>query len=102
MLFADIAIPVTIDRLFTYTVPEELQPLAKPGVRVLVPFGKRTVIGIILAVSSTDTTGGVPLKAVRDLVDFEPVLSAEMIELAKWMSEYYFASLGDVLKTILF
>jgi primosomal protein N' (replication factor Y) (superfamily II helicase) len=102
MLFADVAIPVTIDKLFTYIVPEELQPLAKPGVRALVPFGKRTVIGIILAVSPTDKTGGVPLKAIRDLVDFEPVLSADMLELAKWMAEYYFASLGDVLKTVLF
>ena len=102
MLFADIAIPVTVDKLFTYKVPEELQGAAKPGVRVMVPFGKRSVIGVIIALSKTDPSKGIPLKHIRDLVDIVPVLSPDMIELAKWMSEYYFASLGDVLRTVLF
>ena len=101
-LFAEIAIPVTINKLFTYSVPDELQPRAKPGMRTLVPFGKRNVIGIITAVSKTDTTSGLSLKPIRDIIDPEPVLSPEMLELARWMADYYFASIGDVLRTIMF
>ncbi|MFI5251456.1 MAG: primosomal protein N' [Bacteroidota bacterium] len=101
-LFADVAIPVTIDKLFTYLVPEDLQSVAKPGMRVTVPFGKRNLIGIILSISNVDNSNGAALKPIRDLVDLEPILSDGMLQLVKWMSDYYFAPVGDVIKTALF
>lgn len=98
-LFVDLAFPIGVDKVFTYTVPSELQACVKLGVRTLAPFGKRTAIGIIVGLSSTSQ---VPhLKAIHDVLDDSPVISDELLQLTKWISEYYFAPWGEVLKAAL-
>src|SRR2546428_114780 len=51
MLYADLAIPISVDRLFTYLVPEKLHQSAQCGARALAPFGGRNVVGIIVKLS---------------------------------------------------
>jgi primosomal protein N' (replication factor Y) len=92
----DIALPVPIDRIFTYLVPPEYQPLAKAGSRVLVPFGKKKLSGVIVGFPAATTVSG--LKPLLDILDAEPTFSGEMLKLTHWMSEYYFAPWGEVLK----
>jgi primosomal protein N' (replication factor Y) len=92
----DIALPVPIDRTFTYLVPPEYQPLAKAGSRVLVPFGKKKLSGAIVSFPTATTIKG--LKPLLDILDAEPTFSGEMLKLTRWMSEYYFAPWGEVLK----
>lgn len=99
-LFAEVAVPVAVDTLFTYSVPPELSRAAKAGVRVVVPFGKRTLTGFIVAV--THRKPDVPnIKSILDIIDAEPILSDELLYLTKWIADYYFAPLGEVLKTVL-
>lgn len=93
---ADIALPVPIDHTFTYLVPPDLEPLAKIGSRVLVPFGRKHLTGVIVARPSTTTVKG--LKAIRDVLDAQPAFSQDMLRLTKWIAEYYFAPWGDVLR----
>jgi primosomal protein N' (replication factor Y) len=97
--YVDLAIPVSVDTLFTYIVPTELQNAVTRGVRVLAPFGRKTVIGIIVNVR--DTTSVKNLRAIYDVLDDEPLLSEELLELTVWIADYYYAPLGEVIKTAL-
>ncbi len=101
-LIAKIAVSAAtyaIDKPYDYLLPEELS--AAVGCRVLVPFGKgnRTCEGVILSVRQ-----GVPerpLKAVREVLDDEPVLTGKQIKLALWMRQRYFCTVYDAIHTIL-
>ncbi|MDI3257162.1 MAG: primosomal protein N' [Kyrpidia sp.] len=91
-----------VDRTFTYRVPEELESWAFPGVRVLVPFGGRSVMGIIVERGSGDRAAHVPgLKAVRDVFDAEPVVPEDLLELAQWLSERYLCTRSAALRAVL-
>ncbi len=106
-LFVDLAIPGGVDKLFTYSVPVELQHAVRRGVRVVAPFGKRTVIGFVIDTSLTSQVVAergriVPhIKPIRDVLDPEPILTEDILELTRWISEYYFAPWGEVLKAVL-
>ncbi len=93
---ANIALPVPVDRVFTYLVPPDLSSEIAIGKRVLVPFGRQHLTGVVVALpESTDVKG---LKPVRDVLDIAPSFSEEMLHLTKWISEYYFAAWGEVLR----
>ncbi|MDI6804915.1 MAG: primosomal protein N' [Bacteroidota bacterium] len=98
-LFVDIAVPVAVDQLFTYNVPDALQSQIKIGVRVVAPFGNKTVIGFV--VNKLKSTTVPRLKDIHDILDPEPIISEEMLKLTHWISEYYFAPWGEVLKAAL-
>lgn len=95
----DIALPVPLDQTFTYLVPLHLQARAIPGCRVLVPFGTRLLTGVIVGLPRESTVSS--LRPVRDILDSAPVLSQEMLNLTKWIAEYYFAPWGEAIKTAL-
>ena len=94
---ADIALPIPIDRTFTYLVPPHLQAQAVRGSRALVPFGTKFLTGVIVALPPT--TSVQKLKPIRDILDSHPVFSAEMLKLTRWIADYYFAPWGEVLRS---
>lgn len=98
-VFCDVALPVPIDRAFTYELPLTMRHRAQRGARVWVPFGPRRLVGVILRVH--DTPPGQEAREVLGLIDDEPVIDAELFQLACWLSEYYCAPLGEVLKSML-
>ncbi len=98
--YVDLAIPVAVDSLFTYRVPAELHHAVARGARVIAPFGKRTVIGIIVTISSTPASAK-QLKSITDVLDAEPVISEELLKLTEWIGRYYFAPWGEVIKAAL-
>ena len=98
-LFVDVAVPVAVDRLFTYSVPAELQPLVQRGVRVLAPFGKRSVIGIVINFSQTKPKFA-NIRAISDLLDAAPIMSDELLDVSTWIADYYFAPVGEVVKAM--
>jgi primosomal protein N' (replication factor Y) len=92
----DIALPLPLDRTFTYLVPPELEHHAVPGKRALVPFGTKHLTGIITAQpASTDVKG---LKPITDVLDMRPTFSDEMLHLTQWIAEYYLTPWGEVLR----
>ena len=94
--FCDVSLPVPVDRPFTYRLPETLRHRVKAGCRVLVPFGPRKLAGVALAVHNRAPEAEV--KELLKLVEEEPVFSNEMLELGQWVSAYYCAPLGEVLR----
>jgi primosomal protein N' (replication factor Y) len=96
MFYADVALPVNVDREFTYIVPPELDSSALVGVRAVVPFGRKYATGLIVARPASTSIRG--LKPVREILDPAPVMSAELLRLCRWIAAYYFSPLGDVLK----
>ena len=95
------AAPYSIDKPYSYLVPESLAAAAVPGVRVMVPFGRgnKESEGLILTrVQEPKLPGS---KAIRQILDSEPVLDKAGIDLALWMRGRYFCTVFEAVKTIL-
>ena len=85
--FAQIAVENTVyhfDKLFTYGIPEEMTVLLQPGMRVMVPFGSgnKTRVGMVFSLDGEETAN---LKSIVSILDKEPVLACDSLELALWM-----------------
>ncbi|MBV9296130.1 MAG: primosomal protein N' [Acidobacteriaceae bacterium] len=97
--YCEIALPVPIDRLFTYEFPLPLRFGARAGSRVLVPFGARKLTGVVARLHND-----APAQEVREvmaLLDEQPVLDGELLRLGTWIAEYYCAPIGEVFKGML-
>lgn len=103
-----------LEQAFTYSLPLTLQHRVKPGARLLVPFGTRKLTGVVLRVhddlpeaqlsAQPATPAGAVRGATKDalrLIDPEPVLDDELLALGQWISGYYCAPLGEVLRSML-
>lgn len=87
-----------IDKPYSYRIPAELS--VKPGMRVLVPFGRgnRRSEGMVLAVSDEEAEG---LKVIERVLDDQPILSAEFLRMAAFLRERYFCTFYDAIKAML-
>ncbi len=90
-----------VDRPFDYLVPAELEELVEVGCRVKVPFGPRNVLGFIISLKDQTDVPDNKLKAITQLLDIEPVLTEEMLELAKWMTVHTLCYEIDALQVML-
>ena len=97
--FTDIALPVPLDKPFTYELPETLRHRVQPGCRLLVPFANRKLTGVALACH--DTSPPHKARQALRLLDEEPALTEELLGLGRWIADYYCAPIGEVLKTML-
>jgi len=89
--YAEVAIPVHVLTTFIYRLPTALQANAQPGSRISVPFGRKLVTGYIVALH-TELRSGTSLKEenikdAREILDTSPLLTAEILELTRWVSE---------------
>ncbi|MDO5769384.1 MAG: primosomal protein N' [Psychrobacter sp.] len=105
-MLISVALPVPLYRVFDYLAPEAMKlPASLPaiGARVQVPFGRQTLIGIVVAhVTSADSTIATnKLKAIKSILDDEPLLDTTMLSLAQWLASYYHYPLGDTLSVML-
>jgi primosomal protein N' (replication factor Y) len=96
--YCDVSLPVPLDRPFTYSLPETLRHRVRPGCRLIVPFGSRKLTGI--ALRCHDDPPAVKLKDALRLVDAEPVIEEDLLNLGRWIAEYYCAPLGEVLRSM--
>ena len=96
----DVALPLPIPRAFTYAVPGGLSTsVLSAGTRVLVPFRRDERIGWVVGPARGPTTSR--LRPVLDVLDHEPSVTDDVLQLCRWMSEYYCAPLGVALKAAL-
>ncbi len=98
-LYCDVSLPVPLDQPFTYSLPETLRHRVRVGSRLIVPFGTRKLTGVILRCHDDPPT--VSARDALRLIDSEPVLSAELMALGRWIAGYYCSPLGDVLRGML-
>src|SRR6059058_1588936 len=85
--------PVPRHDLLTYRIPEPLRERVRPGVRVRVPLGRQTRTGVVAAFADTLPPG--ELRSIVDVLDADPFLPADLLELCRWTARYYLASLAD-------
>ncbi|MDH2273271.1 primosomal protein N' [Moraxella porci] len=99
---AQVALAVPVGDFFDYLCPRHL-PLPQVGVRVLVPFGRRLLIGIVVGlIDRTDSQVPIAkLKPIEQILDDTPIIDDELVRLAKWLSHYYHHPLGDVYSVML-
>jgi len=97
MLYCQVAVPLPLCRLFDYKVPSCLLDKVKVGIRVRVPFRKKTMTGFIVSLSETSDVPDNKCRTVLDVVDEFPVVSQNMLEFCQWWSSYYQCSLGEAL-----
>ncbi|MFN8003697.1 MAG: primosomal protein N' [Acidobacteriota bacterium] len=105
-MYAEIAIPLHVHQTFTYRLPESFADKAKPGCRALVPFGKQLLTGYIVDLHETAAEAGLDaeaaeIKEVEELFDTDPLVTPELLDLTKWIADYYFAPWGEVIKSCL-
>ena len=97
MHYANVAFPLSVNQVFTYGVPSELEAILQPGTRVLAPFRETRQEGVV--VERLDETDLAPklIKNISDCLDETPTFSSELLALTKWMAEYYVCSWGAAL-----
>ena len=97
--FAEVVFPIPVQHAYTYLVPERFDEDVVPGVRVLAPFGPRKVTGFVTG--RTEKTDYPDLKAIEEVLDPVPLFTPEVLELARWIADYYLCGWGEVLKAAL-
>ena len=96
--YCEVALPVPLDRVFTYAVREGQLP--QRGARVIAPFRKEKLIGVVTALDAK-APADFEVRYIEAVLDDEPLLSDHLLTLAEWMAQYYLAPLGEVLRGML-
>ena len=100
-LVATVVFPEAPSGEFDYLVPDSLRATLQAGARVRVPLGKsnRLVVGYCIRIAARHFDAG-RLKSIRSLIDDPPLVSAEILTLVEWISDYYLCEIGQVLETV--
>ncbi len=96
--FCDVALPVPLDAVFTYRIPEDGSAPCV-GARVIVPFREKRLCGIVTEVH--DREPSFTTRRLGQILDSTPALTPELMQLGRWISQYYIAPLGEVLRSML-
>jgi primosomal protein N' (replication factor Y) len=98
--FCNVALPVPLRTTFTYAVPPSLRGTVQLGSRVLVPFRKKSLVGVVVELAEI-APEGTKIREITRVLDFVPALTPKLVELAHWIAGYYLAPIGEVFRTML-
>jgi len=98
--YCDVALPVPLRTTFTYAVPEPLRAQVQPGSRVLVPFRKKAMVGVVLEMAAA-APEGTKIREIQKVLDLIPALTPKLLELGQWIASYYLAPIGEVFRAML-
>ncbi len=99
ILTCEVALPLPVRTTFTYRVPEGFDEPTVTGARVVVPFRNRVMLGVV--VGRGDTSDGASLKNVANILDPIPAMLPRLVELGRWISNYYLSPIGETLRVML-
>ncbi|MGD0955461.1 MAG: primosomal protein N' [Candidatus Acidiferrales bacterium] len=106
--YCEVALPVPLRSTFTYAVPVSLNGQSLIGRRVVVPFGRRAMIGVGLAelghppdVTRFQSPGKSAIREIVEVMDPLPALPSQLVELGHWISRYYLAPIGETFRAML-
>ena len=94
-----VAVPIPSHQAFIYAVSEDHLSSVRAGVRVLVPLGPRTHVGLVLGEASP-LPGHTKIRKVLQVLDASPLLSPHLIELGNWLSRYYMVPVGEAFRVM--
>ena len=102
----DIILPLAIADVYTYNIPDVLLPIANrqspiTGCRVLVPLGKKSVIGIIYRRHEGELAPNIRVRDIIQVIDEQPIVTPKQLQLWEWLAQYYMCTLGEVMAAAL-
>ena len=102
----DIILPLAITDVYTYNILDTLLPIANrqspiTGRRVLVPLGKKSVIGIIYRRHEGELAPNIKVRDIMQVIDEQPIVTAKQLQLWDWLAQYYMCTLGEVMAAAL-
>ncbi len=96
----NVALAVPLRTTFTYRVPERLAAEIQPGSRVVVPFRKKSLVGVVTEWAAQGPPDA-KLREVQKCLDVIPALTKNLLDLGQWISSYYVAPIGEVYRAML-
>lgn len=96
----NVALAVPLRTTFTYAVPEALRDSVQPGTRVLVPFRKKSMVGVVVDLPARPPEK-TKIREISQVLDAIPALTPSLIELGHWIAAYYLAPIGEVFRAML-
>ncbi len=103
--YAEVAVAIHVSSTFIYRLPATMRHIATPGSRVVVPFGRKLVTGYIVGVRENVRSGTSlqesDIKDAKEILDVIPLVTPELLQLTRWVAEYYLAPWGEVIKAAL-
>lgn len=100
MRFVDVILPLPLEGMFTYAVPDSLAGEVRKGVRLLVPLGKSKRY-VAIAVDIHERKPAFAVKPILEVLDDQPMVTEKQLSLWKWISDYYLSPIGEVLNAAL-
>ncbi len=99
-MFAKVATDAALDKTFDYIIPAEFEGKVEAGSRVIVPFGKRTLEGYVLATTDKSDYPG-KLREIKQVIGDRPWMSSHILKLVSWMATYYMTPIELCLKAVI-
>ena len=96
---AKVIVDVATGREFDYAIPDQLQEQVSTGSRVVVPFGRQRTDGYVVGICSESEVAD--LKQITSVIGDKPFISEKLLELARWMADYYCAPIEAAIRTVL-
>jgi primosomal protein N' (replication factor Y) len=100
-LYADLILPVPLDQLFTYHIPNEFVEQCKPGKRAVVQFGRKKVYSAIIYRTHHNKPTEYKTKSIFSILDDKPIINEFQFKFWKWIADYYLCTIGEVYRAAL-
>lgn len=97
VLIVHVAVAVPMRSWLDYALPKEMNSQSLVGCRVWVPLGRRQVVGVVLSYADRTDCPRSRLKSVVSVIDSSPLLHESLLDLMKWISQYYHYPIGEVM-----
>lgn len=95
--FADLILPLALQRLYTYKIPPEFFSQLKKGQRVVVQFGKSKMYTAVVHAIHDNMPEHYDAKEILEVLDVKPVITEHQFRIWEWMAEYYLCTLGEIM-----
>jgi primosomal protein N' (replication factor Y) len=99
--YVTVALPVGTRKLFSYALASSFLGAIARGARVVVPFGRKVLTGIVVDAQAARPEEKIQVREVREVLDSEPFIAPELLRTALWVAEYYFMPAGEILRALM-
>src|SRR4030095_737433 len=100
-LFAEVILPLSLPKNYTYSIPKEFEETVQVGKRVEIQFGQRKIYAGLIKRIHNDAPAEYKTKPILSVLDEKPIVSEAQLAFWTWMADYYLCSEGDVMNAAL-
>lgn len=98
-MYIKVVFPIPLNCSYVYSVPDDFKTKVNIGIRVKVNFNNRETYGYVVEIKEkTEDLKVGKIKPILDIIDDVPLINKQLLDLGKWISSYYFSSLGEAFK----